>query len=97
MCITIPLKIIEVVSQTQAICEADGKTLPVDVSFIDDATPGDWVSVHMGLARSKLSEHEAQAILDALSALEKVRSGETDVDHLFADLVNREPPRPPST
>ena len=50
----------------------------------------------MGIARQKMTDAEAQAILDALAALQLVRSGETEVDHLFADLVGREPRRPPT-
>ena len=34
---------------------------------------------------------------DALAAVELATAGHTAVDHLFPDLVDREPPRPPST
>lgn len=96
MCTVIPLKVIQVLSPSQAVGDAGGQRQTVDISFIDGVQPGDWLSVHMGIARQKMSDAEAQAILDALAALQLVRAGETEVDHLFADLVGREPRRPPT-
>ncbi len=95
MCTAIPLKIINVLSRSEAVCNSDGTDITVDISFVDEVEPGDWVSVHLGVARSKMTHAEAQVILDALSALQMVRDGQTDVDHLFADLIGREPQRPP--
>lgn len=97
MCIALPLKITQLLTPNQAVCEAAGQPQTVDISLLDGICVGDWVSVHRGVAVAQMTDTDARLILDALSALEQVRAGETDVDHLFPDLVNREPPRPPKT
>lgn len=97
MCIALPLKITELIPPHQAVCDAGGTPQTVDISLLDGVCVGDWVSVHRGMAVTRMTEADARLILDALSALDQVRAGETDVDHLFADLVDREPPRPPTT
>ncbi len=97
MCLAYPMKIVDRRSLTRALCERlDGSCHEVDLSLLEEAAPGDWVTVHMGLARTITTESEARKIEDALQALALVRTGETDIDHLFADLVGREPPRPGS-
>lgn len=95
MCIALPLKITELMPPHQAVCDGGGESQVVDISLLDGLCVGDWVSVHRGMAVARMTDADARLVLDALSALEQVRAGETDVDHLFADLVNREPPRPP--
>ncbi|KEO50893.1 HypC/HybG/HupF family hydrogenase formation chaperone [Thioclava pacifica] len=95
MCLAHPMKVLSLEGPSSAICDHAGKAQRVDIAFIDELAPGDWVTVHLGIAREKVSEADARQITDALSALDMVRRGETDIDHLFADLVDREPPRPP--
>jgi len=55
---------------------------------------GTWMLVHLGAARSVLSAEDADRVADALLAIEAVQRGE-DIDHLFADLTDREPELPP--
>ena len=95
MCIALPLKITEFIPPHRAVCDAGGERQTVDVSLLDGLVVGDWVSVHRGIAVARMEDVDARRILDALSALDRVQAGDTDVDHLFADLVNREPQRPP--
>ncbi len=95
MCLAYPMKVLSMVGPNVAICDKQGEPQRVDMSFLPDVGPGDWVTVHMGIARDKTTEADAQQIIDALLALDMVRAGETDIDHLFADLIDREPPRPP--
>jgi hydrogenase expression/formation protein HypC len=38
----------------------------VALAFVPEATPGDWVIVHVGVAISTLDEEEAQRALEAL-------------------------------
>ena len=56
--------------------------------------PGTWVLVFLDAAREVLSARDAARIGDALKALALIGRGETDVDHLFADLIGREPELP---
>ncbi|SFJ09520.1 HypC/HybG/HupF family hydrogenase formation chaperone [Celeribacter neptunius] len=95
MCLSYPMKILSKPGAHVAICDRDGQQHRVDMTFLAEAEPGDWVTVHLGIAREKISEADAGQIRDALKALDMVRAGETDVDHLFSDLVDRVPPRPP--
>jgi len=95
MCLAIPLKVVALQGAQGALCEsAEGARL-VDRSLIEALAPGDWITVHLGIARERIDAEEARRILDAMEALARVRAGETEVDSLFADLVGREPPRPP--
>jgi hydrogenase expression/formation protein HypC len=56
---------------------------------------GAWLLTFLDSARQVLAEEDARRIDAALDALDAVLRGEApDVDSLFADLVNREPPRP---
>jgi hydrogenase assembly chaperone HypC/HupF len=97
MCLAHPMKIIERQTVTRAICaRLDGSRHEVDLSFLPDVEVGTWVTVHLGLARDVTTEEDAHQIEDALRALDMVKAGETDIDHLFADLVGREPQRPGS-
>lgn len=93
MCVGIPMQVIAVDGLT-ARCAGRRGEASVDISLASDAQPGDWVMVFLGAAREVLSENAARVTLDALAALERVMRGETNVDHLFADLVDREPQLP---
>lgn len=93
MCIGVPMQVITIDGLTAHCAGREGETA-VDISLTSDARPGDWVMVFLGAAREVISEDAAQATSNALAALELTMRGETDVDHLFADLVDREPQLP---
>lgn len=95
MCLSHPMKVLTVENQSFAICDHNGAKNRVDISFVDDVREGEWLTVHIGIAREKISEKDAKIVSDALQALEMVKAGETDIDHLFADLIDREPYCPP--
>ena len=95
MCLAFPMQVLSLETPNRAICDHNGQRESVDLSLLEAVAPGDWLTVHLGLAREKISAEDAQRLRDAMEALEKVRRGETGIDHLFADLVGREPPRPP--
>lgn len=93
MCLGIPMQVVEV-ANFRAVCAADGERCPVDTVLIDGGVAlGDFLLVHRGRALRKLDEAEAAAIADALKALTLANAGQS-FDHLFADLVGREPPLP---
>jgi hypothetical protein len=50
--------------------------------------------VFLDAAREVITARDAAKIGDALKALALVMQGETSVDHLFADLIGREPELP---
>lgn len=95
MCLGIPMQVVEV-REGIAVCEGMGERREINMQLVGDQPAGTWVLTFLDAAREILSEADAASISDAVMAVNLVMQGETDVDHLFADLVDREPPRPPS-
>lgn len=92
MCIGVPMQVLEV-QETWAWCAGGEDRERVDMRLIGPQPPGTWVLVFLGTAREVMGETEALRVQDALLALEAVRRGEP-IDHLFADLIDREPQLP---
>ena len=93
MCVGIPMQIISLESGG-ALCDWRGEKRLINTLLISDPQPGQWVLTFLDQAREILSEAQAQQIQQALEALELVANGDHNVDHLFADLVDREPQLP---
>ncbi len=93
MCIGIPMQVVEC-RPGEAVCLARDSSHLVDTALVGDVAPGTWLMVFLGAARDVLSPETAKQTADALEALHLVLSGETDLDHLFSDLVGREPQLP---
>ncbi len=95
MCIAVPMQVLAT-DGIWATC-ADGcdpeRQERVDLRLVGAQRPGTWLLVFLGAAREVIDERRAIQTLDALAALEAVQRGEP-VDHLFADLVGREPELP---
>jgi hydrogenase expression/formation protein HypC len=92
MCIGFPMTVIEGDAFT-ALCERRGARQSVSLALVGAQPAGARVLVHLGTAVRLLDPLEAAQIDDALDAVEKALAGE-NVDHLFADLVDREPELP---
>lgn len=93
MCIGIPLRIVSANGLAAKAERRDGTRQDIDLSLIGPQAVGTWVLAHLGAARSTLTEQDARHIDDALAAAEAVQRGE-NIDHLFADLIGREPTLP---
>jgi hydrogenase expression/formation protein HypC len=94
MCVGIPMQVREL-GLCQALCvDAAGATRWIDTLLVGDPEPGDWLLVFIDAAREVISEARAMQVRDALAAVELAMRGETAVDHLFADLIEREPQLP---
>ena len=93
MCLGLPMQVLEMV-EGYALCEAGGEVRRIDTLLVGDQQPGTWLLTFLDTAREVLSEDKAQQIREALQALELAMQGEAGVDHLFADLVEREPQLP---
>lgn len=93
MCIGIPMQVVSADPQI-ALCKLGERTEQVDLSLVGEQPSGTWLLVFLGAAREVMDAELALKTLDAVKALEAVFKGSTCVDHLFADLVNREPPLP---
>ena len=95
MCIGVPMQVIEM-RGTFALCEAEGKQELVDMILVGDQVQNTWILNFLGAAREVLTAENAENITQALSALNDVTQGTgSQIDHLFADLIDREPELPP--
>jgi len=105
MCIGLPMQIIES-GFGYAKCEGMGMQREVDTLLVGDQPPGTWVLVFLNSAREVLSAENAQKISDAVQAVDMIMATDTglstngmdtnSIDTLFADLIDREPPKPAS-
>jgi len=87
-------------------CEGMGITREVDTLLVGDLPIDTWVLVFLKSAREVLSEENAKKISDAVKAVDLIMEADSgistnglnhdSIEALFADLVNREPPKPPS-
>ena len=93
MCIGVPMQVIEA-GFGAALCRARDGEHRVDTRLVGDVEAGEWLMVFLGAARERMSEEAARRSADALEALEKAMRGDMDIEHLFADLIGREPQLP---
>ncbi len=92
MCIGLPMTILEC-DETGAQCDRRGQTHRISLMLIGPQQPGVKVLVHLDTAIRVLEDDEAQLIDDALDGLAAAMDGQA-FDHLFADLIDREPQLP---
>ncbi|MFN9211261.1 MAG: HypC/HybG/HupF family hydrogenase formation chaperone [Betaproteobacteria bacterium] len=96
MCIGVPMQVVEPDELgLTAVCESRGERKRVEMLLTGAQPPGTWVLEFHGAARRVLDDVEAARILAALRALETTLANPAAaVDHLFADLIDREPQLP---
>lgn len=92
MCIGFPVTILEG-DAFESLCERRGETQRVSMLLIGAQPAGAKVLVHLGSAVRLLDDLEASQIDDALDAVQEALEGK-NVDHRFADLIDREPQLP---
>ncbi len=80
-----------------ALCRSQGAVREIDMALVGEQPAGTWVLCVLNTAREVVTAGDAAKIADALHALTLVMQGETDVDHLFADLTSRKLELPPSS
>lgn len=92
MCIAIPM---QVVSRQEMVawCEGRDQRRQVNVSLVGKVSEGDWVLVHLDMAREIIEPERVEEINRALDAVELAMQGEFEAG-LFDDLLNREPQLP---
>ncbi|MDJ0654085.1 MAG: HypC/HybG/HupF family hydrogenase formation chaperone [Xanthomonadales bacterium] len=95
MCIGIPMQVVEP-GDGYALCEGMGERREINTMLVGDQPVGTWLLTFLDTAREILSAEDAEKITDAVKAVNLVMQGETSIDHLFADLIDREPEPPPS-
>jgi hydrogenase expression/formation protein HypC len=93
MCIGLPMQIIAHRGEW-AVCEGNGQERLIDMMLLEQQPIGTWVLVFLDTAREILTEQQALQISDALLAVQLAMQGDERIEHLFADLVDREPRLP---
>lgn len=93
MCIGVPMEVIEMRAGCALVRARDGLH-EVDTALVGEVSPGTWLMVFLGAAREVMSAEAAARTSDALLALDLAMRGERSIDHLFADLIGREPQLP---
>jgi hydrogenase expression/formation protein HypC len=92
MCIGVPMRIRSTNGLT-ALCEGRGEERRVSLLLTGEQPVDAWVMVHVDTAIRMLDPAEVPLLNDALDALEAVSRGDP-FEHLFADLIGREPQLP---
>lgn len=93
MCIGVPM-VVEDMRIGTALCRGPDGARIIDMMLVGDQPPGTHVLCFLDTAREVLSAEDAARIGDAIAALKIALTGGTDFDHLFADLIGREPELP---
>jgi hydrogenase expression/formation protein HypC len=93
MCIGTPMQIIEQRGES-ALCIYRGQESLIDMMLVGPQPVGTWLLVFLDTAREVLSDQSARQIADALEAMRLAMQGDSRIDHLFADLIDREPQLP---
>jgi len=93
MCIGIPMQVIQSHGESALCLYLDQETL-IDTMLVGEQERGAWLLVFLDTAREVISAEKARQINDALEAMRLAMQGETNLDHLFADLTDRDPELP---
>jgi len=93
MCIGVPMRVLQG-DALAAECDGRGERQRLDMRLVGEQPAGTWVLAFQGAARRVMEPEEARQTLAAIEALEAAMRGDTNLDHLFADLVDREPQLP---
>ena len=63
MCLAIPVRVVELVGEDQAVVDLDGVRKEVSLSLVDGVNVGDYVILHVGYALTRLDPEEAERTL----------------------------------
>ncbi|MGL4565189.1 MAG: HypC/HybG/HupF family hydrogenase formation chaperone [Halioglobus sp.] len=69
MCLAIPVRITEILSEHRALAAVGGVVREIGTDLVDKLQVGDYVILHVGYALSKLDEDQAQKTLEAMTAI----------------------------
>jgi hydrogenase expression/formation protein HypC len=81
MCLGIPGKVIEIIEDVELFRMArvsfGGTIKEVNVTFVPETQPGDYVIVHVGFALSIIEEEEANRIFEYLAEINEIEQNHT--------------------
>ncbi|MDL2355013.1 MAG: HypC/HybG/HupF family hydrogenase formation chaperone [Pseudomonadota bacterium] len=84
MCLAIPVRVVEVLPDQQAIIDVGGVRKQICTALIDSVAVGDYVILHVGYAIGKLDEEEAVRTLAMFG--EPAVAAALDIDDPIATL-----------
>lgn len=103
MCIGIPMQVVELCGSHARCRDHRDIEHEIDMMLVGEQPLGAWVLTFLNTAREVISEGQAFMTINAITALEQVMQqggnantadAQQSLDHLFSDLVNREPQLP---
>lgn len=68
MCLAIPVRVVELVGDDQALVDLGGIRKQISLALVDGVAVGDYVILHVGYALSKLDPEEAERTLALFAA-----------------------------
>lgn len=93
MCIGTPMQVIEN-GEHYATVDDGGTQHQVSTALVGPQAPGTWLLIFLGDAREVMDEENALKTREALQAVSAIMQGDEQIEHLFTDLINREPQLP---
>ena len=69
MCLAMPVLVLELTSDDQAIVDLGGVRLQISLALVDGVAAGDYVILHAGYALQKLDRQEADRTLGMFADL----------------------------
>jgi hydrogenase expression/formation protein HypC len=64
MCLAVPVRVVQRVDAAQAVVDQEGRLRQVSVQLVPDVMVGEYVLLNLGVAVQKLSDQEAQEVLE---------------------------------
>ncbi|WP_317930515.1 HypC/HybG/HupF family hydrogenase formation chaperone [Halioxenophilus sp. WMMB6] len=93
MCIGIPMQVLEAYAEASLCTTPNGELVTIDTLLVGPQQPGNWLLTFLNTAREQIEAEQAEKILAALIGLQNAIAGDS-FEHLFADLIDREPQLP---
>lgn len=81
-------------AEGHALCRVDGQLRRIDTMLVGEQPVGTWLLTFLDTAREVLTAERATQVREALQAVNLAMQGDAGLDHLFPDLVGREPQLP---
>ncbi|NMM27160.1 MAG: HypC/HybG/HupF family hydrogenase formation chaperone [Glaciimonas sp.] len=76
MCLAIPVKVVEVLPNQQAVIDLSGVRKEISTALLDTVQVGDYVILHVGFAIGKLDPDEALRTLALFDELALIQSAD---------------------
>lgn len=81
MCLAIPVKVLKVLDNGQAIVDLSGVQSRISTMLLDEVSEGDYVIIHVGHAITRLNVEEAERTLALFREIASHLEGEANALH----------------